>query len=64
MRPSTAAQPGESCLVPSESGHRFLLPRLGDLYITIFVGAVLLSHSRAGTIGDSLRLRMCDPPDP
>lgn len=51
--PCNVAQPGQTCLVPSESGHQFLLPCLGDLSITILMETVLKSwHSTAGTIGD------------
>jgi len=38
---------------------------LGDLYITIFTGALLLSrHSTAGTAGDRLPLRLSNPLNP
>lgn len=55
----------QSCLIPSESGHWFLLPCLGDLYITALAGPVLgPQHSTAGTAGDRLHLKLSNPLNP
>lgn len=53
--PGMAEQPGESRLVSSESACPYLLLHLGDLYVTIFTGAILLSpQSNAGATGEHL----------